>query len=61
VGGHSYEVSQGFQPVPYRVTGLGEGAVEAAARALLGEPVTYVCQFGDLPSWCGPPGSFLSF
>jgi hypothetical protein len=59
-GGHTYEVSQGYTPRPIRVVGLGQGAVEAAAAALLWEPVSYRFGFEDAPGWCGPPGAFLS-
>lgn len=60
LGGHTYDVSQGFGRISVRVTGLGRTAVEAAAAALLFEPVTYAYDFGTDPAWRGPPGSFLA-
>jgi hypothetical protein len=57
---HCYEVTQGYQPRAVRVTGLGQGAVEAAAAALLWEPVAYAWDSASCEGWRGPPAAFLS-
>jgi len=62
VGGHRYEVRQGFQP-SQRVVWLDCAPDEAMTRVLdsLGETPRYTWASGGDPEWTGPPVIFSSW
>jgi hypothetical protein len=59
-GSHSYEVSEGSQPLEVWVSGLDLAGVRAAVLALLGGPVGYEWSSDGAQGWLGPPTVFLS-
>jgi hypothetical protein len=59
-GAHGYEVTQGTQPEAWRVSGLGQGGVEAAIRGLMGDP-SYTWDSRQVEGWRGPPAAFLAW
>jgi hypothetical protein len=59
-GAHAYEVTQGTQPMAFRLSGLGYGGVFSGLASLLPGPITYQWQSDSSDGWLGPPTAFLS-
>jgi hypothetical protein len=62
LGGHRYEVRQGFQHAPIRVWADGLDDARAIAASVMGyrEP-RYAWSSSGEPAWAGPPASFMSW
>lgn len=61
-GEHSYEVAQGFRPVPVRARAWSRTAGVASAIGMMGGEIPrYQWESGDSREWTGPPIVFLGW
>ena len=61
LGGHRYDLAQGFQPAKERITGATTEEVRALAIGQFGAPPSYEWRSWEDERWAGPSAVFFQW